>query len=176
VREELKDLPAPVAQGLTSFLDSALAIFGAELSSAILYGSAAEGRLRPASDVNLLLILKSFTATQADALRSPFAAAQAAIRLNAMFLLESEVEAAKTCFAQKFSDIVRRHRVLHGSDPFMGAQVPRAAVIQRVRQVLLNLTLRLREAYLESGPWTRRIRQDRGNPLRRPAHLRGHAP
>ena len=53
----------------------------------------------------------------------------------------------------KFADIVRRHRVLHGVDPFAGVTISRAAAVTRVRQVLLNLVLRLRASYaLRSRP------------------------
>ena len=86
--------------GLSSFIDSALAAFGPELRSIILYGSGAEGRLRPASDVNLVFVLASFDAAKADALREPFAAAHAAIRVSVMFLLESEVGQAMESFGQ----------------------------------------------------------------------------
>jgi hypothetical protein len=167
--KDLEGLPENVAHGIADFLGSALAVFGSNLKSAILYGSGAEGRLRAASDVNLLLVLLSFDAAQADAIRQPFAAAHAAIQLTAMFLLESEVEPATTAFGQKFSDIVRRHRVLHGPDPFEGVKIPRAAVILRLKQVLLNLTLRLREAYVERGPTPERVSAliaDSAGPLR----------
>jgi hypothetical protein len=129
IAEELRDLPETIARGLSELAASALLIFGADLKSIILYGSGAEGRLRPASDVNLVLVLTAFDAAKADAIRGPFAAAQAAIRLSAMFLLDTEVEQAMSAFGQKFSDIVRRHRVLHGPDPFAGVKVPREAVI-----------------------------------------------
>ena len=39
--------------------------------------------------------------------------AYATIRLRAMFLLDSEVDAAMQAFAQKFADIGRRGRVLY---------------------------------------------------------------
>jgi hypothetical protein len=123
----------------------------------VLFGSGAEGRLRPASDVNVILILSSFDSAKADAIRGPYAAAQAAIRLQAMFLLESELPHALIAFGQKFSDILRRHRVLYGTDPFVGAQVPRSATVLRLKQVLLNLTLRLREGYVEQGATPERI-------------------
>jgi hypothetical protein len=154
---DLHDLPETVARGLSSFVDSALAAFGPELKSIVLYGSAAEGKLRPASDVNLVVVLDSFDAAKAASIRDAFAAAHAAVRLSAMFLLESEVEQAVEAFGQKFSDIVRRHRVLHGPDPFAGIGVPRAAVIMRTKQVLLNLILRMREAYVERGSMPERI-------------------
>ena len=109
----LEGLPDNVARGLTDFISSAVAAFGSDLKSAVLYGSGAEGRLRAASDVNLLLVLSSFDAAKADAI------------LTAMFLLESELESAMTAFGQKFSDMVRRHRLLYGRDPFEGVHIPR---------------------------------------------------
>jgi Protein of unknown function (DUF692) len=72
-------------------------------------------------------------------------------------------------FGQKFSDIVRRHRVLHGPDPFAGVHVSRAAVIVRLKQVSLNLMLRLLEAYVERGSMPERVAEliaDSAGPLR----------
>jgi hypothetical protein len=68
--------------------------------------------------------------------------------MNVMFLLEDEVPAAMDAFAVKFADIVARHRVLFGSDPFAKLSPPRDALIRRLKQVLLNLQLRLRERYV----------------------------
>jgi hypothetical protein len=165
----LTDLPEPIAQGVSTFLDAARGAFGDRLKAVVLYGSGAEGRLRPTSDVNLLLVLTSFDAAQAAGLRGPFAAAHAAMRLEAMFLLESEVPQAIESFGQKFSDILRRHRVLYGADPFAGVQVSRPAVIFRLKQVLLNLAVRLRAEYLEHGATPERVASliaDSAGPLR----------
>ena len=74
-----------------------------------------------------------------------------------MFLLASEVPAAMESFGQKFSDIVRRHRVILGPDPFAGVRVSRPAVILRTKQVLLNLILRMRESYVERGSTPERL-------------------
>ena len=65
-----------------------------------------------------------------------------------MFLLETELADAADAFAVKFSDIVARHRVLLGSDPFASLHTSREAVLRRLRQVLLNQQLRMRERYL----------------------------
>jgi hypothetical protein len=167
--KRFEGLPENVARVLTDFIGSAVAAFGSDLKSAVLYGSAAEGRLRAASDVNLLLVLSSFDAAKADSIRQPFAAAHAAIQLTAMFLLEAEFEPAMTAFGQKFSDMIRRHRLLYGRDPFEGANIPRGAVILRLKQVLLNLALRLREAYIEQGSTPERLSgliADSAGPLR----------
>jgi predicted nucleotidyltransferase len=166
---ELHDLPEITATAVTAFIDAAQRAFGNDLRSVVLYGSAAEGRLRASSDVNLLLVLSAFDRKKADAIRGQFALADSAIRLTAMFLLESEIPSAGELFAQKFSDILRRHRVLYGTDPLVGLSIPRSSIVWRLKQVLLNLTLRLREAYVERGSTPERVPgliADSAGPLR----------
>lgn len=142
-----RNLPEGVARILDEFLNAARAALGDALRSAVLYGSAAEGRLRATSDVNLILVLSRFEAGGVDPLREPLRVAQATIRLAPMFLLEPEVKLAASAFAAKFADIRRRRRVLFGPDPFADLDVPRDAAVFRLRQVLLNLILRLRFLY-----------------------------
>jgi len=119
--------------------------------SIVLYGSAAEGALRPTSDVNVIVVLDRFERGGADALRTPAMVAHAAVRLSAMYLLREEVGAAAEAFAQKFADVRRRRRVLFGNDPFAAVAISRSALLRRLDQVLLNLTLRLRAAYITRG-------------------------
>jgi hypothetical protein len=97
-------------------------------------------------------VLTAFEREPADRLREAARRAQAAVRLRAMFLLAGEVTAAAEAFAQKFDDVRRRHRVLWGRDPFAALVPSRAALLGRINQVLLNLALRLRAAYVEQGP------------------------
>lgn len=143
-------LPDDVRRAVDSLVASARASLGEALRAVILYGSAAEGRMRATSDVNLLFVLKSFDAS-VDAFREPFRTAQAAANVSAMFVLEEELPAASQAFAQKFADIERRHVVLYGDDVVAGIDISRDALVRRLRQVLLNLTLRLRGSYVESS-------------------------
>lgn len=133
------DLPAPVERVLRDFVDAARDAFGPDLRSIVLYGSAAEGRLRRTSDVNVIVVLHAFDPARADRLREPLRVAQTAVRLAAMFLLESEIGAAAEAFAVKFADVLRRRRVLHGDDLFAHLAIGRPAEIARLRQVLHNL-------------------------------------
>jgi hypothetical protein len=146
------DLPA----GLGAFLEAAIAALGPTLRSAVLFGSAAEGRLRPTSDINLILVLRAFDIDRMDKLREPLQLAAVGARVAPMFVLEGELGAAESAFAVKFTDIGHRRRVLYGDDPFAGLAIPRAATIARLRQVLLNLLLRLRERYVSLS-----LREDR---------------
>lgn len=143
------DVPDDVRRVVDDLVRSAHAAFGPDLRSVILYGSAAEGRLRATSDVNLLFVLRRFDAAAANAFREPFRFAHAAANVTAMFALDSEIEDAGEAFAQKFADIVRRHVVLFGDDVVAALTIPRDALVRRLRQVLLNLTMRLREQYVE---------------------------
>jgi predicted nucleotidyltransferase len=164
-----RDLPATAARVLTDFVEKARDIVGPDLRSVVLYGSAAEGRLRPTSDLNLILMLDRFDPAAMDRLRETLRLGQAAARLAVMFLLTSEVPAAMEAFAAKFADILRRRRVLFGDDPFAGLLIPRAAEIARLRQVLLNLALRLRAAYVSDGDREERLAlaaADAAGPLR----------
>jgi predicted nucleotidyltransferase len=147
----LRDLPEDVARGLDEFVTAAREAFGDALRSVVLYGSAAEGALRATSDVNVILVLTAFEPAAAERLREAARLAHATINVRSMFLLRDEVAAAGEAFAQKFSDVRRRHRVLWGEDPFGALSVPRQALLVRVNQVLLNLVLRLRAAYVERG-------------------------
>jgi len=145
---DMGGLPAPVERSLRAFTEATRAALGPDLRSLVLFGSAAEGRLRPTSDVNLIVVLAKFEAAKVDALREPLRTAHAAIQLSAMFLLENELAAAVESFAVKFGDVLHRRRVLFGSDPFTTLRPTRAAEMARLRQVLLNLTVRLRQQYL----------------------------
>src|SRR5262245_20263779 len=135
-------------QGLTVLVAAAREALGDTLESVVLYGSAVEGRLRPASDVNVIFVLNRFDAARNDALSDAVRVAQASIRLAPMFLLRDEIPHASAAFAVKFADIVRRHRVLYGHDPFASLVIPRERLIARLTQVLMNLRIRLRGAYV----------------------------
>jgi predicted nucleotidyltransferase len=141
-------LPEEIQRHLELFVAAAQTAFGGDLAAAVLFGSAADGQLRATSDVNLLLLLKRFTPPAADALRGPLRLAHAAIDLQVMFLLESELADAADAFAVKFADIIARHQVLLGTDPFASLHTSREAVLRRLRQVLLNQQVRMRERYL----------------------------
>ncbi len=142
---------------LDGFLQSARQAFEADLLSVVLYGSAAEGRMRASSDVNVILVLSQFNGAAASKIREPLNLAATAVRLRVMFLLHDEVAPASEAFAQKFTDILHRRKILYGPDPFESLTISRDAKIYRLKQVLLNLTLRLREGFISHGG------NDRGN-------------
>jgi hypothetical protein len=148
---EAHELPANVNSVLTEFINAAKKAFDSDLRSVVLYGSGADGKLRPASDVNVIVVLAKFDQNSANQMCEPLRLAEAAIKLRAMFLLEEELQPATQAFAVKFADVQRRRRVLYGEDPFATISVSREDSIFRLKQTLLNLTLRLRESYISRG-------------------------
>jgi hypothetical protein len=145
------EVPENVRRVLTDVLRKTQEVFNADLLSVVLYGSAAAGQMRPTSDVNLLLVLKRLDFSAGERLNETLRLAEAAVGLKAMFLLENEVANAATAFALKFADITDRHVLLYGPDPFAALTVKREAKIFRLKQVLLNLVLRMREAFVRSA-------------------------
>lgn len=163
------ELPESVTKALDTFVSEAKVVFGDRLVSIVLYGSAAEGRLRKTSDVNVVLVTRSYTTEDAAALSAILTFAAAAIDLQVMFLLESELATASQLFAVKFSDISRRRRVLFGSDPFAQMNISKEALLARLRQVLLNHLLRLRYVFALRNEATEQLSQvlaDSVSPLR----------
>ncbi len=153
--EELKNLPSVVPEDvrnvLASIVLSAQELLGQDLLSIVLFGSAAEGKLRATSDVNILFILERFDRAKADSFKDPLRVGYVALKLSAMFVLRSELNAACEDFPVKFWDISRRHQILYGQDLLSGLTIPREARLRALRQSLLNLSMRLRERYMATS-------------------------
>jgi len=146
-----QDLPETISRVLADFVESAREAFGPDLISIVLFGSAAEGTLRPTSDVNVIVVLSAFDRARADKIRETLRVGYAAVRLSVMFLLQDEIQPAADAFSQKFADVRRRRRVLWGPDPFLSLEVSRDALVARLRQVLLNLIIRMRNLYISQS-------------------------
>lgn len=142
------DVRPEVQKVLESFVETLRRNRGSDLSLIVLYGSAAEGRLRRTSDINVIVVLRRFDRDTINPVREAVRTAYAAVRLTAMFLLEDEMASAVDAFAVKFADIMHRRKVLFGEDPFSKLRPHREAEKARLKQVLLNLTLRLRQNYV----------------------------
>ena len=145
------ELPPAVRDLLAELVASAQECLQDDLRSIVLFGSGAEGRLRATSDVNVLFVLTRFDKERMDALGESLRLAHVAARVAVMFVLEAELPVAAEAFAVKFDDIARRHRVLYGEDPIAKLTVSRESRKTRLRQTLLNLTLRLRNQYATRG-------------------------
>jgi predicted nucleotidyltransferase len=133
---------------LAELAEAARGAFGTGLAAVVLFGSAAEDRLRASSDVNLMILLERVEQAALDAFREPLRAARAAIRAEVMILSRAELQAAAQLFPVKYSDMRARHRLLAGSDPFERLEIPAEDLRRQMREILMNTALRLRERYV----------------------------
>ena len=75
--QQLASVEAILAELVTTTSET----LGDDLLSIVLFGSAAEGRLRANSDVNVLMLLKTFTSERIDLLREYLRLAHSAARV-----------------------------------------------------------------------------------------------
>lgn len=137
-----------VDQTLNDVIESSRVAFGENLLSAVLFGSAANGQLRVTSDVNLMLVLTRFESQEVDQIREAIRLARALVDLHVMFIEKHELPDALKSFPVKFADIIGRHKILFGENPFDNNVIPIADLIAHTKQTLLNFQLRLREQYV----------------------------
>ncbi|MCX7679101.1 MAG: nucleotidyltransferase domain-containing protein [Spirochaetes bacterium] len=141
----------PITEGSKELIEKLISLslsnFKENLSSIILFGSAAEKRMRKTSDINLLFVLKKFQLEEINEIRSAYCNAYAAAKVKILFILENELPEAASYFPVKFSDIINRHVVIYGHDALTGISIPAEDKKRQLAQMLLNLKIRLRERY-----------------------------
>ena len=133
---------------ISEFVEYVISTFGNDCYSIFIFGSAAEGRLRATSDVNLAVVVNQTSFEKMDQIRDQFRIKHATIQLKLLLLKADEISQFAHLFAVKFNDMNARHVNLYGPDIFNEYQPSRAATLNRLAQESLNLTLRLRERYL----------------------------
>lgn len=124
------------------------AVYGDELVSVVLYGSAARGEHRAGSDLNVLVLLR---AAGPEALRrgSPAASRWAAGgNPPPLILSRDEWMRSADVFAIEYADMADAHRVLAGGNPFEGLVVRPEDLRHQCERELKGKHIQLRERYL----------------------------
>src|SRR5438128_9427090 len=92
--------------------------FGSDLSSVVLYGSAAGGDHNPRrSDQNVLVIVKQVPMAAAKAIAATARACSEAGKPAPLVFTEREWRRSSDVFPMEYADILERNRVLHGAPP-----------------------------------------------------------
>ena len=127
-------------------------VYGAQLRTVVLYGSAAAGEHIPKrSDYNVLVIVDEITTQH---LRSEAAVARAWGETGnppPLTLTLSEWRGSADIFPMEYADILERHRVLHGTPPFDGIAVDRGHLRLQVEHEAMGKLLKLRQGILATG-------------------------
>lgn len=134
-------------QLLNSFVDFLKNHLKEDLVSVVLFGSAAENRIRAHSDINLLIVLKSCQLSVLDKIKSEYRDQHNLIHVSCMFLEHGEIINACQSFPLKFLDISKRHQVLAGENIVKEFRIDSSNLKFQLQQTIMNLRLRLRERY-----------------------------
>lgn len=124
-------------------------VYGDEVVSVVLYGSAARAQFREgSSDLNVLVLLRGL---DAGAVRRGAALARRWVEQGnppPLLLAEEELRRSLDIFAIEYSDIRDAHRVLHGTDPFAGLEIRAEHLRLQCERELKGALIQLREHYL----------------------------
>ncbi|MGQ0713028.1 MAG: hypothetical protein ACT4PJ_04770 [Gemmatimonadaceae bacterium] len=134
------------------------AAYGDELRCVVLYGSAAVGeQLGKRSDLNVLVIVRRIDVAL---LRREAAIARAWAdggNPPPLTLTEAEWSASADIFPMEYSDILERHRVLHGTPPFEGVRPNREHLRLQTENEAMGKLIQFRQGILATGGDHRRI-------------------
>jgi hypothetical protein len=124
-------------------------LYGEEVRSIVLYGSAARDQYHEGvSDLNILVLLRRLDAAL---MRRGSGLARGWVQEGnppPLILTEEELARSLDIFAIEYSDIRDAHRVLHGDDPFAGLQIRREDLRLQCERELKGALIQLRERYL----------------------------
>jgi hypothetical protein len=128
------------------------AAFGADLSSVVLYGSAAGGDHNPKrSDQNVLVVVKQVPMSAAKAIAASARAWSDAGNPPPMVFTEREWRSSSDVFPMEYADILERNRVLHGTSPFEGIKVDKKHLRLQLENEAMGKLLHLRRGLLASA-------------------------
>jgi hypothetical protein len=133
------------------------AAYGTALRSIVLYGSAAGGEHVPKrSDHNVLVVVDSLGAEQLAAAAAASRAWTEAGNPAPLTMTTSEWQGSSDIFPMEYADILDRHRVLFGDDPFAGIHVDLKDLRLQLEQEAMGKLIKLRQGVLAAGNDTKR--------------------
>lgn len=125
--------------------------FGAELRSALLYGSLARNEyVDGVSNINVLVLFEDITPSTLER-ASPFARRWAAVGLVPLLLERDEWARAADVFAIEVLDMLDAHEMLHGEDPLSGLEVARDALRLQAERELRGKLVTLHSGMLHAA-------------------------
>lgn len=128
------------------------AAYGNDLRAVVLYGSAVAGEhIAKKSDHNVLVIVDRIPLDRLRALASVTRAWRDAGNPPPMTFMTHEWHNSADVFPMEYADIMERHRVLFGDEPFAGLRVERADLRMQLEHEALGVLLRLRQGVLLAG-------------------------
>jgi hypothetical protein len=139
-----------VNQQVTRWCDEFAKALAGSLQAVVLFGGLAKDEfVAEQSDVNVLILLRTVEVAILDRVAPFVRQGQLEFGLSAMLMTEADLRDSADIFPIKFLDMQRCHKILWGEDPFSKVTVTRDNLRLRGEQELRNLSLRLRQSYLQ---------------------------
>ncbi len=124
-------------------------IYGEDLISVVLYGSAASGEYhKKYSDLNVLCVLKQLGLAELEKAKETSYWWQKQKQPPPLLLSHEEIENGHDAFPIEFLDVQQNHRVLHGEDVVAQIEIHTQQHRRQVEHELRSGLLRLRERFL----------------------------
>jgi hypothetical protein len=132
--------------------------FGDDLTSVVLYGSAAGGEHNPKrSDQNVLVIVRQVPMAAARAISASARAWADAGNPPPLVMTSAEWRGSSDIFPMEYADILERHRVLYGAAPFDGIKVQATDLRLQLEHEAMGKLLKLRQSVLASAGDDKRL-------------------
>lgn len=133
-------------------------VYGGDLVTVVLYGSAAAGEHIPKrSDYNVLVIVRELGMSRLDAEAAVARSWAEAGSPPPMTLTEAEWRSSADIFPMEYADILERHKVLAGTPPFDGIKVDGAHLRLQVEHEAMGKLIQLRQGILGTGGDAKRL-------------------
>ena len=143
-----------------SFLPKVQEIFGENLVSVTIYGSAVKGRWSDGvSDVNSLIILKHADPAAVIELGSNAGRIMKKNRINPLLLTEEEYLGSADVFPMEYLDITASRKVVYGEDLTERLDITSANLRHQIEEQLRGSVASLRRALLEIKRSDRRMKR-----------------
>lgn len=141
-----------VEELLQKFVQDVQNLYGEDLVSVLLYGSAAAGEhVAGRSDINVAVILREITPALLRKGSGRIRAWRGQGFATPVFFDPDFLRTALDVFPIEFLDMQERHRTLWGPDPLAGLDIGRGNLRLQCEQELRGKVLKLRQAYVESA-------------------------
>lgn len=149
--ERLAHLPEKNREAVDGFARALIESLGDNLVSIILFGSAAGGEFVPGkSDINTLVKLRRAKAADLDVImREGKKYAKGGISVPLVFE-EGHIASSLDTFPIEFSDMKRRHILLHGVDPLENAAIEGRNLRYQCEREFKSMLVNLRRGYLRT--------------------------
>lgn len=136
-----------------------ISIYGENLLSLILYGSAATGEYtKKYSDYNLIAVLKHLSPVELNRANKLIRKWVRKGNPPVLFFDEEHIKTSSDVFPIEFLDIIKNHKLLHGKDCFEGITIDRKNLRHECESELKGKLLKLHSEFLLNGHRKKRVK------------------